>query len=406
MEKRVVITGIGVVSSVGIGKEEYWANIIAGKSGIAEIQGFDTSAFSCHVGGEIPNFKCEDFLDTTMVKEMDRGSQFAVAASKLAIEDAGVDLEAVNKEKVGIMMGTTNGEAQVLQKIHDSLFIKRNGVSIEQLCRQYPAYMINANVANVFGFRGDNVMIPNACAAANFSIAYAYDLLRANRLDSVLAGGADPFSRIAFTGFSRLLAMAPERVQPFDCNRKGILVGEGAGVLYLERLENALKRDVPIYAEILGYGVSCDAHHITTPHPEAEGITIAMKRAMKSAKIDIEDVDYISPHGTGTSANDKAETIALQRVFKEKYKTIPISSIKSMLGHTMGAASAIEASTCAMILKNDIIPPTINYNDPDHECDLDCVPNEARELEVKLALNNSYAFGGNNSCLVFKKFQA
>lgn len=405
MENRVVITGIGVVTSIGIGKDEYWENLIAGKSGITEIKGFDTSEYTCHVGGEISNFESAEYLDEDITKAMDRGSQFAVLASKMAIEDAGVNMEMVDREKVGVLMGTTNGEAQVLQKIHDSLFVNNKKESIEQLCSRYPAFMINANVAKTFDLCGDNLMIPNACAAANFSIAYAYDLLRANRLDGVLAGGADPFSRIAFTGFSRLLAMAPKCVQPFDCNRKGILVGEGAGVVYIEQLKEAQKRNATIYAEILGYGVSCDAYHITTPHPEAEGITLAMERAMKNAKVGIDEIDYISPHGTGTSANDKAETIAMQRVFGEKYKTIPISSIKSMLGHTMGAASAIEALTCAMIVKNDMIPPTINYHNRDHECDLDCVPNKYRELEVQLALNNSYAFGGNNSCLVFKKYQ-
>jgi 3-oxoacyl-[acyl-carrier-protein] synthase II len=275
---------------------------------------------------------------------------------------------------------------------------------INKLCMQYPAFQMNANIARELKLNGDNLIIPNACAAGNFAIGYAYDLIQSGRLDYALTGGVDPFSRLAFTGFNRLLAVAPEKVRPFDKCRKGIMVGEGAGIVFIESLESALARNANIYAEIIGYGVSCDAYHITTPHPQAKGVLIAMERALENAGITVDDVDYVSPHGTGTKANDKAETYALKTFFGDRYKQVPASSIKSMLGHTMGAASAIEAATCALILKNGIIPPTINYEEPDPECDLDCVPNEARKKEMSIVLNNAYAFGGNNSSLVLKRF--
>jgi 3-oxoacyl-[acyl-carrier-protein] synthase II len=220
----------------------------------------------------------------------------------------------------------------------------------------------------------------------------------------MVAGGTDPFSKVAYVGFSKLNAIAPEVCQPFDKNRKGMLIGEGAGMLVLESMEDALARNANIYAEILGYGLSCDGYHITIPHPEGNGAMSAMRKALKYANIKPEDVQYISTHGTGTVANDKAETISIKKVFGEHSKRLAVSSVKSMLGHTMGAASAIEAIACALAIKNDVVPPTINYETKDPECDLDYVPNVKREMRVDIALNNAYAFGGNNSCLVLKKF--
>ncbi|MEK6528687.1 MAG: beta-ketoacyl-[acyl-carrier-protein] synthase family protein, partial [Nitrospirota bacterium] len=260
-------------------------------------------------------------------------------------------------------------------------------------------------------FTGPNYLIPTACAAGNYAIGYGADLIRAGDIDYAVAGGADSFSKFAFSGFHRLYAMASEKCQPFDKNRKGMIVGEGAGILLLESLDSALKRKADIYAEILGYGISCDAFHITTPH--MAGIEKAILKALKDAGVEKEEVDYICSHGTGTPNNDKAECSAIKNVFsasadslgrKEQYKTIPVSSIKSMLGHPMGAASAIEAIACCLAVKEDIIPPTINFETADPECDIDCVPNKARRKRVKVALNNGFAFGGNNSCLVVKKF--
>jgi len=246
-------------------------------------------------------------------------------------------------------------------------------------------------------------MIPTACAAGNYALAHAFDTLRAGRTDLMLAGGADAFSRITFTGFAQLGAIAPEICQPFDRCRKGMIPGEGAGVLVLESLDHAKRRGARIYGEVIGYGLSCDAHHMTAAHPNGEGAVRAMTQALEQSGIKPEDISYISAHGTGTPTNDRLETLAVKSVFKQAAYSIPISSIKSMLGHTMGAASAIEAAVCALAIHHNRIPPTINWETPDPDCDLDYVPNSARAHEVRIAMNNAYAFGGNNASLILKR---
>jgi 3-oxoacyl-[acyl-carrier-protein] synthase II len=302
--------------------------------------------------------------------------------------------------KIGTCIGITSGPIQVIEHIDDRL-IKNEEIKKDLIC-QLPVHSTPATIARELKFNGPNLIFSTACAAGNYAIGYGYDLIRSNRADIILAGGSDPFSRISFTGFNQFSAVAPEKCQPFDKNRKGMMVAEGAGILILESLKTALKRNAHIYAEILGYGLSCDAQHMT--QPSIEGVSQCMIKAVNQAGIMSEDVEYISAHGTGTQANDRAECVAIKKVFGSRYKQIPVSSIKSMLGHTMGAASALEAITCALVVKNDVIPPTINYETFDPECDVDCVPNEARKHKVNIALNNSYAFGGNNASLVLKKF--
>jgi len=402
MNKRIVITGLGIVSSIGIGIDKFWAALIAGKSGISNITSFDTQAFPTHFGGEIKNFIPEDFMNKEESGKYGRASNLLIAAAKMAIEDANLNLDDYDKTRVGICSGTTMGESQVLEEINDSWVKKGLDAINADLIPRYPCNVLSANLACHFGLKGQNLVIPNACAAGNFAIGYAFDFLRNGVADLMFAGGTDAFSRIAFTGFNRLLAVAPEKCQPFDKNRKGMLVGEGSAVLTLETLESALKRKANIYAEILGYGISCDAHHMTAPF--SEGIKEAIEKCLKESNITAEEVDYISAHGTGTPANDKEESLAIKKVFGQGYKNVPVSSIKSMLGHTMGAASAIEALTCCLAIKNSIIPPTINYETPDPDCDIDCVPNVYRSHEVNIALNSSSAFGGNNSCLALRKF--
>jgi len=277
----------------------------------------------------------------------------------------------------------------------------------EQMSRtkimQSSANNIPANIGRYFKLKGPNYLIPTACAAGNYAIGYGFDFIKRSDLDYALVGGADAFSRLAFTGFQRVHAMASEKCKPFDKNRKGMLVGAGAAILFIESLDSALQRKATIYAEVPGYGISCDAYHMTAS--KVEGIEKAMDKAIKYSRVQKEEVDYINAHGTGTQGNDKTECAAIKRVFKERYKSIPVSSIKSMLGHPMGAASAIEALTCCLTVKENIIPPTINFETPDPECDIDCVPNKAKVKKVNIALNNGFAFGGNNSCLVIKKFQ-
>jgi 3-oxoacyl-[acyl-carrier-protein] synthase II len=400
MNKRVVITGLGVISSIGIGWQEFWDSLLKGKSGISPVSSFDTSNHFTHNGGEVKNFNPEDFIPKERLKFLSRASQLALAAAKLTIKDAKISQDDILNMQIGTCIGTTTGSIQVIEEINNK-YIKKEAIDENLIC-QLPTHTTPAIIAKELNLNGPNFMLSTACAAGNYAIGYGYDLIRFNRADIIIAGGSEPFSRISFTGFNQFSAVAPDKCQPFDKNRKGIIVAEGSGVLVLESLENALKRNAPIYAEILGYGFSCDAQHMT--QPSTEGVSQCIKKAMREAGIKKEDVDYISAHGTGTLINDKIECAAIKEVLGSRYKQIPVSSIKSMLGHTMGAASALEAIACALAVKNDIIPPTINFEAPDPECDIDCVPNQARKHKVNIALNNSYAFGGNNASLVLKKF--
>ena len=400
--RRVVVTGLGIVSSIGIGWKDFWKSLIAGKSGISRITSFDTSSYDRHYGGEIKNFQPEQFIDKRVVNKMGRASQLAIAASRLALEDAGLNVKTLPKNKTGICVGTTGGESQIIEKIDKAWTDGSERDIDDKIISLYPASIIPTRLANVLKLKTNSFLFSNACAAGNYSIGYAFDLIKFKRTDFMLAGGVDAFSRINLTGFSRLFAMAPEICRPFDKNRKGMLIGEGVGILILETLKSALKRKAHIYAEVLGYGLSCDAYHMTAS--DVEGVAKCMKKAFKETGIKPEDIDYLSAHGTGTQQNDKTESQAIKQVFNNQAKKIPVSSIKSMLGHTMGAASAIEAISCCLAIEKGEVPPTINYETPDPECDIDCVPNKARKQEVKIALNNSYAFGGNNACLVLKKF--
>jgi 3-oxoacyl-[acyl-carrier-protein] synthase II len=402
MNKRVVITGLGVISSVGIGRDDFWESLMKGKSGISPVTSFDTTDYFTHNGGEVKHFEPKAFIPENHIQSLSRASQFAIAASKLAMKDADLFRGNIGSIRAGTCIGTTMGSVQTVEILNERSVIRHQSEFSSELIYQIPTHSAPASVSKEFGLSGPLMMFSTACAAGNYAIGYGFDLIQLGRADIVLAGGSDPFSKVAFTGFNQLSAVAPDKCRPFDKNRKGMMVAEGAGILVLEALENARKRNARVYAEILGYGLSCDAQHMT--QPSVEGISRCMMSAISSTGIRKEDIDYISAHGTGTPANDKAECAAIKEVFGEKRETIPISSIKSMLGHTMGAASAIEAIACALAIRNDMVPPTINYETPDPECDIDCVPNQARRHIINLALNNSYAFGGNNASLVLKKF--
>ncbi len=400
MNKRVVITGLGVISSIGIGKDAFWDGLLKGKSGISPVTAFDTTNHFTHNGGEAKIFRPEQFIPKARLKVMERAAQMALASTQLALEDAALTHEKLAVSRVGVSQGTTMGAIHAIEEI-DRKLVKSEDVVRDLIC-QLPTHSVPAAIARELHLQGPNFMFSTACAAGNYAIAYAYDLIRLGRSDIVIAGASDPFSFIEYTGFNQFSAVAPEKCQPFDKNRKGMILAEGAGMLILESMENALNRRAQIYAEIGGYGLSCDAHHMT--NAAVEGIAECMRKAMKDADIIADDVDYISAHGTGTQANDRAECAAIREVFGPLYKKIPISSIKSMLGHTMGAASALEAIACALTVKENRIPPTINYETPDPECEIDCVPNQHRTHVVNIALNNSYAFGGNNASLVIKKY--
>jgi 3-oxoacyl-[acyl-carrier-protein] synthase II len=398
---RIAVTGLGLVTPVGAGRREVWEGLLAGRSGFAPVESFDTKAFTTHLGAEVRGFDPSPWVRRLEAAALGRASQLAIAAARMALEDAGLDPDAVAPERAGVAMGTTSGEPREVERFDDRFLageLEKVGAEFISL---YPCHMIAAHVARELGFAGPNTMIPTACAAGNYAIANAVDMLRAGRADVMLAGGADAFSRITYTGFHRLGAIAPERCQPFDKNRKGMIPGEGAAVLVLEPLERALARGARIYAELAGYGLSCDAHHMTAAHPEGAGAARAMERALADAGATPEEVSYISAHGTGTPTNDRLEILAVKRVFGEAARRTPMSSIKSMIGHTMGAASAIEAAVCALAVAEDRIPPTMNLEEPEEE--LDFVPNAARELPVRLAMNNAYAFGGNNASVLLRK---
>ncbi len=402
---RVVITGLGVISSIGIGKDAFWKNLLQGVSGISKVQRFNTSQYGINIGGEIKDFDPARFFDHTSIKRLGRAAQLAIAACQLALDDARLSRTQLSGSVTSVCLGTTMADAQSLETIVDEVIStgKYRRQTVRANSMQYPSFMIVTRIAEALGITGRVFMIPTACAAGNYAISYGNDLIKLGKCDVVLVGGADPFSRTAFTGFGRIFALAPERCQPFDKNRKGIVVGEGAGVLVLESVTHAQSRKARIYAEIAGYGMSADASHMTAP--DVAGITNAMKRALSDAGVSPGEIDYISAHGTGTSVNDRVECAAIRNVFGERASSVPVSSIKSMLGHTMGAASALEAITCVMGIHTDSIPPTINYETPDPECQIDCVPNQARHTKVSYCLNNSFAFGGNNCCVVFKKFK-
>ncbi len=406
-ENRVVVTGLGLITPIGTGIDKFWQNAVKGENGVRPLQIFDATEFRTKTGGEVLDFDPTQFLSSEEIENMGRSSQFAVAATRMAIEDSGLDLSKENLFRIGISMGTTMGEPQILEK---GVKIKYKTGDTDQipsnLPRQYPCASIPANIARVFGIKGPHIIIPTACAAGNYAIGYAFDLIQQNKIEAAIVGGSDPFSGIAFTGFNRLLATTPDIVRPFDKNRAGMAVSEGSGILILERLDKALARGAHIYAEISGYGLGCDAFKMTIPDPTGSGGIIALRRSIKNSSITGEDIDYICAHGTGTGENDKSETLIVKEVLGEKKaRSTPISSLKSMMGHTMGAASAIEAAACALMIKHGIALPTINYSEPDPECDLDYIPNKAREMKLETVISNAYAFAGNTSSIVLRKFK-
>ncbi len=399
---KIVVTGLGIVSSIGIGKEDFWSGLISGKSGITEVSGFDSSGYRTHRGAEIKNFDPSLFMSD--YAEKGRASQFLVAAFSMALKDSGLNLDLVAKDMVGVIAGTTMAEAQVIEEINRAWFFEGMDKIDPAKVVMSAAHNIPDSVCFKYGFRGISMIMPAACSAGNYAIGFGCDMLKQSRAQVVFACTSDSFSRIGFAGFNRLLSMAPDTCRPFDKNRKGMIIGEGSAVLVLEREEDAKKRGAFIYAETAGYGLSCDAFSMTAP--SAEGIERVMNLALSNSGINADDIDYISAHGTGTISNDKAEAQAIKSVFGKRYAKVPVSSIKSMIGHTMGSSSSMEAVSCCLAIKHSVIPPTMNYHTPDPECDLDCVPNEPRKKDINIAMNNSYAFGGNNCSVIFRKINS
>lgn len=400
MDEKVVISGVGIVSPIGIGGQAFEKNLFLGKNGVQKITLFDTSQLGRHFAGEIPDFDPFEFISPDRCQTYGRASQFAIASAIMALEDAGLDKKNLKGKRSAIIIGTTMVEARVSDDTCEKLIQNQfQNVERQSLFHMDPA-CLSANVASHLDLEGFNVTIPNACSAGNFAIAYGLDMIRRGQIDIALVGGTDSLSRVALQGFHRLRSMAPEICQPFDKNRKGMILAEGAGVIVLEPLAQAQNRIQKPFTQVLGYGMSCDASHIVMP--SQTGIYNAMDRALNNAKIDPSNVDYICAHGTGTRQNDIKECAAIKKLINTS-KNIPISSIKSMMGHSMGAASVIETIACCLALKKQMIPPTINHENMDPLCDIDCVPNEMRYADLKIVLNNSSAFGGNNCTIVLKK---
>ena len=411
LKHRAVITGMGVVSPVGNHLDEFWNNLIAGKSGIGLLTRFDTADLPTKVAGEVKNFEPTEWITKKESRHMDRFAQFAIAAAKMALQDSGLDLEKVDKERAGAVMGCGIGGVTTFEEQKEVLMSKGSGRVTPFFVPMLISNMAAGHLSIEFGLQGSSMTIVTACASATNAIGEALRIIQRGEADVVLCGGTEaPITSLAFAGFCAAKTMSTEKenpeqaCRPFDKRRSGFVMGEGAGVLVLESLEHAEARGAHIYAELAGYGSTSDAYHITTPVPGGAGAARAMRLALKDAEVSVEDVDYINAHGTSTGPNDSTETAAIKTVFGSYASKLALSSTKSMTGHLMGAAGAIEAIICAFSIERGAIPPTTNYGEPDPECDLDYVPNIARKQKVNVAMSNSLGFGGHNATIVLKKF--
>ncbi|MFN3396085.1 MAG: beta-ketoacyl-ACP synthase II [Thermodesulfovibrionales bacterium] len=413
MEKRrVVVTGLGLITPLGIGVDSSWRAFLEGKSGIGRITRFDASDLSVHIAGEVKDFDPSLYIEQKEIKKMDRFIHFALAASTMAIEDSGIRITDENAERIGVIIGSGIGGLPAIEHYHK--------VYLEKGYRRITPFFIPMLIINLasgqvsikFGAKGPNSAVATACATGSHAIGDAFRIIQRGEADVMIAGGTESvITPLAIGGFAVMKALStrnnePERAsRPFDVDRDGFVMGEGAGIVVLESLENAKARGARIYAEVVGYGMTSDAYHITAPAPEGEGAATCMSLALKDAGVSPDVVDYINAHGTSTKYGDEIETAAIKRVFGEHAYRLSVSSTKSMTGHLLGAAGGVEAVVSVLSVYNDVIPPTINLDNPDPECDLDYVPHKARHRIINFALSNSFGFGGTNACLLFKKYR-
>jgi len=413
MDRRVVITGMGVIAPNGIGKDVFWDAIIHGKSGVDRIKSFDTSDYDTKIGAEVLNFDPLNYMSKSVAKRIDRFAQFGIACSKMAIEDARLDLGKEDKDRIGVCAGSGLGGV-LFHEEQIELMHRKGPKSAHPL--GVPRVAPNAvpgHISIELGLRGPNMAICTACSSGSHAIGQSFYMIRFGKADVVVAGGAEaPITPFTFGAFNALQVLSKrnespkEASRPFDRERDGFVMGEGAGILILEALEHAEKRGANIYGEIIGYGMTSGAHHMVMPAPEGKDAAKAMTLALEDAGISPNEVDYIHAHGTSTRANDKVETQAIKKVFSDYAYKMPISSIKSMIGHLIGATGAVELIVCALTIESSIIPPTINHKVPDPECDLDYVPNTARRSKIDIALSNSFGFGSNNAVVIVKKYES
>lgn len=408
---RVVITGLGAITPIGIGKEEFWDSLIKGKSGVDYITRFDTEDFITKIAAEIKDFNPEDYMDKKEVRRTDRFTQYALAGTYLALKDGNIDLSQVDKDRVGVVIGSGIGGMDTLEMEHTKLIEKGPKRISPLFIPMMISNMAPGQISMKYNLKGPTMIITTACASGNHAIGEAFKMIQRGTCHMIITGGSEAaITPLALAGFNAMKALSTRNEEPskasrpFDKNRDGFVMGEGAGILILEELNHALRRNAIIYAEIVGYGASSDAYHITAPDPEVEGARKAMELALLDGKVSYDQIDYINAHGTSTYYNDKLETLAIKKVFKEHAYNINISSTKSMTGHLLGGAASIEAIATCLAIKEGIIPPTINYEVPDEECDLNYTPNKAVKREINFAMSNSLGFGGHNATILLKRF--
>ena len=413
MHRRVVATGAGVISPVGNTLEKFWDSLTSGRSGITRLTYFDVEKFSSKVAGMADDFNPEDYFSPKETKRMDKFVQFALAASKMALDHSAIDHEKIDADRVGVLIGSGVGGLTAIEDQHVILMEKGPRRLSPFFIPMLIINMASGAVAMHYGFKGPNSAVSTACATGTHAIGDAFRMIARDVADLILAGGSEAaLTPMGFGGFCAMRALTtsrndePERAsRPFDRTRDGFVMSEGAGVVVLEELEHARKRGAPIMGEVIGYGMSADAHHMTAPAPNGDGAFRAMRAALQSASLSPDAVSYINAHGTSTELNDRLETEAIKALFGEHAHKLAISSTKSHMGHLLGASGGVEAVAALLALKNNVVPPTINYEEPDPECDLDYVPNTSREMNVEFALSNSFGFGGTNATLVFKEFK-
>ena len=409
MERRVVITGLGAITPIGNNVEEFWKAIKNGECGIDEIKSFDVSNFKVKLGAEVKNFNPEDHFDRREAKRMDRFSHFAVVASREAWKDSGLNKDEENMERVGVILGSGIGGLSTIEKDNRNLIEKGPDRVSPMYIPMSIGNMAAGNVTIDLGTKGESISMVTACASGTHCIGESYRMIKNGYQDIIIAGGTEAsITPSGIAGFANIKALTQVTDKnrasiPFDKERSGFVMGEGAGVVVLEEYEHAKKRGAKIYAEIVAYGATSDAYHITSPAPGGEGGARAMKIAIEEAKINPSEIDYINAHGTSTHLNDSGETFAIKTALGEYAKKVMVSSTKGNTGHLLGAAGGVEAIVCAKAIEDSFVPPTINYKVPDEECDLDIVPNEGRNVEIKYAMSNSLGFGGHNATIILKK---
>lgn len=410
-KRRVVVTGVGLITPLGTGTEKSWNGLLDGRSGIRRITQFDASLFTCQIAGEVPDFEINQFIEIKEQKKMDRFIHFAFAAAKMAVEDSGLKITKDNADRIGVLVGSGIGGLSAIEHYH-TILLEKGPKRISPFF--IPMLIINLAAGQIsihFGAKGPNSAVATACASGTHSIGDAFKIIKRGEADAMISGGTEAvITPLAVGGFSSMKALSTRNNEPgkasrpFDRDRDGFVMGEGAGIMVLEDMEHALSRGAKIYAEITGYGMTGDAYHITSPPPEGEGAARCMRASLKDANIHPEEIEYINAHGTSTKYGDELETQAIKSVFGKHAYTLAVSSTKSMTGHLLGASGGVEGVICALSIFNKIIPPTINLENPDPECDLDYVPNKARAMDLNVAMSNSFGFGGTNACIIFKRY--